>query len=280
MDNKSLNKDDSIEYIVKQYSTMIYRLAFAQTRNKCSADDIYQEVFLKYIKNRKEFESEEHRKAWLIRVTINCCKKMWASSWWRKVVLLDKDTVDENVIFETKEETTLYYSLKKLPLKYRAVIHLFYYEDMSIKEISKSLNRKKSTVRTQYFNKYVSDSKTTALVLSQPMDFPVEGIDFTGIGYINDMLHIQTSVENNLTKDNHGYFFLKDKDGNRVNLSYDFGYAEKTYTGKRISYYECVLDIPQSEIDEYSLFGDFWISTSFTTGDWEVTFPLEDVKKD
>jgi len=127
------------------------------------------------------------------------------------------------------------------------------------------------------FEKYVPNFKTTALVPSNPMDFPVEGIDFTGIGYIDDMLHIQTSVKNNLTKDNHGYFFLKDKNGNRVELAYDFGYAENPYTDNRIDYYECVFDIPQSEIGKYSLFGNFWTSTSFTTGDWQVTFPIKDI---
>lgn len=149
MSYKSLNEDDSMEHIIKQYSTMVYRLAFAQTKNKCNAEDIYQEVFLRYFKNTKKFESEEHRKAWLIRVTINCCKKIWASSWWKRVILSDEDIKDEEVIFELKEETYLYHSLQKLPLKDRTIIHLFYYEDMSIKEISKILNRKESTVRTQ-----------------------------------------------------------------------------------------------------------------------------------
>lgn len=120
--------------------------------------------------------------------------------------------------------------------------------------------------------------ETTALVPSDPMDFPVEGIDFTGVAYIDDMLHIQTSVENNLTKDNHGEFFLKNKDDNIINIDYGFSYAKNPHTNNRIDYYEDVFDVPQSEIGEYELFGDFWVSTSFTTGDWQVTFPLKDKK--
>lgn len=144
MKQQSLCTNNCLENVVKAYSNMVYRLAFSQTRNKSDADDIYQEVFLRYIRKNAHFETEEHRKAWLIRVTINCCKKMWTSSWIKKIVPLD-----ETIVFEMKEETNLYYELQKLPMKYRAVIHLFYYEDLSIEEISKALNQKPSTIRTQ-----------------------------------------------------------------------------------------------------------------------------------
>jgi len=133
-----------MENVIKVYSTMVYRLAFSQTRNKSDADDIYQEVFLRYIRKKPQFETEEHKKAWFIRVTINCCKKMWVSAWIRKMA-----PIDETIVFETKEETNLHYELQKLPMKYRAVIHLFYYEDLSVEEISEILNQKPSTIRTQ-----------------------------------------------------------------------------------------------------------------------------------
>jgi len=141
---KSLRTDDCMENVIKVYSTMVYRLAFSQTRNKSDADDIYQEVFLRYIRKKPQFETEEHKKAWFIRVTINCCKKMWVSAWIRKMA-----PIDETIVFETKEETNLHYELQKLPMKYRAVIHLFYYEDLSVEEISEILNQKPSTIRTQ-----------------------------------------------------------------------------------------------------------------------------------
>ncbi len=144
MEPKSLRTDDCMDNVIKAYSNMVYRLAFSQTRNKSDADDIYQEVFFRYIRKKPQFETEEHRKAWLIRVTVNCCKKMWISSWRKKIVPLD-----ETIIFEMEEETNIHYELQKLPLKYRAVIHLFYYEDLSIEEISESLNQKPSTIRTQ-----------------------------------------------------------------------------------------------------------------------------------
>jgi len=147
MKQELLLADGCVEDVIKVYSNMVYRLAFSQTRDKNTSDDIYQEVFYRYIKKEPQFETEEHRKAWFIRVTINCCKTLWTSSWIKKTTALDENIVFE--MFETKEENHLHYELKKLPTKYRAVIHLFYYEDLSIEDIGKILNRKSSTIRTQ-----------------------------------------------------------------------------------------------------------------------------------
>ncbi|HOQ36128.1 MAG TPA: sigma-70 family RNA polymerase sigma factor [Acetivibrio sp.] len=144
MEQESFCANDSLESVINAYSNMVYRLAFSHTRDRCSANDIYQEVFLRYIRKRPQFETEKHRKAWLIRVTVNCCRKMWTSSWKKKIVPLD-----ESIIFETKEETNLHYELQKLPVKYRTVIHLFYYEDLKVEEIGEILHKKPSTVRAQ-----------------------------------------------------------------------------------------------------------------------------------
>ena len=129
---------------VKKYSNMVYRLAYFYTNSKYDADDIYQDVFLKYLQNKKQFENEEHKKAWLIKVTINSCKKMWNSSWKRKIILLNNDEIK----FEMEEDIGLYNEIKKLSKKYRTVIHLFYYEQYSIKDISEILKQKESTIRT------------------------------------------------------------------------------------------------------------------------------------
>ena len=130
------------------------------------------------------------------------------------------------------------------------------------------------------FEEYIPDFETQVefLVPSTPMDFPVEGIDFTGIGYIDDMLHIQTSVKDSFTNDNHGYFFLSDKDGNKIQYDYSVSYAENPYSDTRIDYTEDVFNIPQSELGKYSLLGNFYTSTSFIEGNWQITFPLEEIK--
>ncbi len=136
--------DQKFEDVVKEYSTMVYRLAFAKTGNKFDADEVFQEVFLRYVKKNPVFNDKEHQKAWLIKVTVNCSKKLLKSSWNTKTLPLE--TAD---VFTMEEYIDLHYELALLPHNYREVIHLFYYEDMSIEGIAKLLNRKKSTVRTQ-----------------------------------------------------------------------------------------------------------------------------------
>lgn len=144
MKPESLCPADGEERVIRFYADLVYRLAFARTGTKYDADDVFQEVFLRYIKKQPVFGNEEHRKAWFIRVTINCSKKLWNSAWKRKV-----GPLTETIPFETKEDMDLSGELRRLPPKYREVIHLFYYEDMSLEEISQALNRKNSTVRTQ-----------------------------------------------------------------------------------------------------------------------------------
>lgn len=139
----SLQTKKDYQETVEKYSNMVYRLAFSYTNSRYDADDIYQDVFLKYLQNKKQFENEEHKKAWLIKVTINSCKKLWLSPWKKKTIPLD-----EEIRFEDKEDIGLYNEIKKLPKKYRLVIHLFYYEQYSIKDISKVLHQKEPTIRT------------------------------------------------------------------------------------------------------------------------------------
>ncbi len=127
---------------IKRNSDMVYKLAFSQMKNKEDADDIYQDVFLRYIKYRVDFISPEHEKAWFIRVTLNCCKTVFKSFWKTKITEL-------NEIPETEEFSCedLSYALELLPKNYNAVLHLFYYEDLSVEEISKILKIKQANVR-------------------------------------------------------------------------------------------------------------------------------------
>lgn len=119
------------------------------------------------------------------------------------------------------------------------------------------------------------DYKTEVLLGSNSVGFSVEDIEITAIGYIDDMLHIQTATKNKLTKDNHGFVYLKNRDGEIFHSDYSISFIEDSNTGNRIDYDEFIFDIPQSEIDQYSLFGDFVTGGQLTKGDWEVTFPIE-----
>lgn len=145
MQKKSICADDLSA--INEYSDMVYRLAFSMVKNKSDAEDIHQDVFIKYITKHPKFGSKEHEKAWFLRVTINLCKNLWMAAWRRKIISMEEYEHEERI--EEESEDSIIDSVKRLPLKYRSVIHLFYYEDMSVEEISAVLKEKPSTVRTQ-----------------------------------------------------------------------------------------------------------------------------------
>ena len=127
-----------------QYADTVYRLAFAYTRNRADADDVFQEVFLRYFRRAPAFETEEHRKAWLLRVTINRAKSCLSCR-----VLHGPPQAEGAVPFSAPASMELHEALSKLAPKYRTVIHLFYYEGYTAEEIGALLHRKPATVRTQ-----------------------------------------------------------------------------------------------------------------------------------
>lgn len=136
-------KNKYIEQIVELYSDLVYRLAITRTGNREMAEDVYQDVFYNFSRKLPEFESEEHTKAWFIRVTINCSKNITNSFWNRKVT-----TLDEDIKFDTPEKYEVFNEVLKLPKNYKTVIYLYYYEGYRIAEISKILNKKESTIKT------------------------------------------------------------------------------------------------------------------------------------
>lgn len=141
--NQMLQNRDEIQEVINKYKDMVYKLAYSRTKNQADAEDVFQEVFCRYFRNKTQFESDEHKKAWLIRVTVNCSNKLFSSAWFRRTMPLE-----ENIEFD-EEENFVYYSVMQLPLKYSTVIHLHYYEDMSISEISTALKIKESTIKSQ-----------------------------------------------------------------------------------------------------------------------------------
>ena len=137
------NRNELIKEMLDKYSDMVYRIALTRCKNKESAEDVYQTVFLKYSEKMPNFESEEHSKAWFIRVTINLSKDENTSAWNKKVVALD-----DSIQFETKEDSDLFIDICKLPQNYKSVIYLMYYEGYKVKEISNILNASEGTIKT------------------------------------------------------------------------------------------------------------------------------------
>lgn len=130
-----------------QHANMVYRLALLQMKNKSDAEDVFQEVFLRLVQHQDKISDEEHLKAWLIRVTLNCCKKQFDSAWRRKTVSMEEQK--EAGYEEEYEENVIYKEVQNLPEKYRTVIHLFYFEEYSVKEIGEITGQKESAVKTQ-----------------------------------------------------------------------------------------------------------------------------------
>ena len=133
-----------LEIKIQKYSNMIYRLALSMLKNRDDSEDVYQEVIIKFCKHYEELNDEEYEKAWLIRVTINQCKSLLRLSWFK-----NRDELDENIPHLDKVKDDVYYAVSELPLKYRTVIYLFYYEGYKISEIAKILNEKESTIKSQ-----------------------------------------------------------------------------------------------------------------------------------
>lgn len=144
MDNIRQCTAIELEDVIHEFGDMVYRLAYSYCRNKPDADDIFQEVFLKYMKTVLAFDNDEHKKAWLIRVTINCAKSEMMSFWKRHVTEMTDD-----IGFTEPDEQYLAEVLKQLPGKYGIVIHLYYYEGYATEEIAGLLGKKPSTIRTQ-----------------------------------------------------------------------------------------------------------------------------------
>lgn len=131
-----------------KYSELIYRLAFQYTLNKATAEDITQDVFIKLFVNNKRFANDEHEKAWIIRVTINHCKNILQSKNNNHLQLLDTEHIDEHFENRSIEKIDIQQSIKDLSQNERTIILLYYYEDLTTKQISKYLKMNENTVKS------------------------------------------------------------------------------------------------------------------------------------
>ena len=135
------------EVIMEQYKDNLYSIAFNICQNAADADDVVQDTLLAYHTAEKQFDSEQHIRAWLIRVAINKAKNISMSFFRRSSASLE-DYID-SLLFETPETKNLLEEVLKLPEKYRIVIHLFYYEDYSVKEMAEILHTSESNVKVR-----------------------------------------------------------------------------------------------------------------------------------
>ncbi|MGB4658573.1 MAG: sigma-70 family RNA polymerase sigma factor [Mobilitalea sp.] len=139
----SFGTNEYIQQVLEKYSTMLIKLAFTYLKNIADAEDVTQDVFVSLMRREKGFHSDDHEKAWLLRVTINKCKNQLKSARNRLNVPLEDD-----ISYFPEEQSEVLHIVTDLPEKYRTVIHLYYYEEYSINEIAKMLAKRPATIGT------------------------------------------------------------------------------------------------------------------------------------
>ncbi len=133
---------------VESFGDGLYRLAFSWCRNRADAEDMVQSAFIKLLRADKPFESREHLRRWLMRVTVNNCKKLMLSPWRTRQEPLE-DYAERLYAREQTEDSELFLAVMALPQKQRVAIHLYYYEGYSVREISRLLRVNESTIQSR-----------------------------------------------------------------------------------------------------------------------------------
>lgn len=140
-------EDGKYDRIVDLYLDSVYRIALSCCKNSYDAEDVVQNTFIKLLNTATVFEDDEHIRRWLIRVAVNECNSMWRSFWKKNVSSLDE--INEEPQFSAPENSELFYAVQQLPKRYREVVHLYYYEDYSIKEIARILQASETAIQTR-----------------------------------------------------------------------------------------------------------------------------------
>lgn len=166
--------DKEIERLIDEYGNDVLRIAYIYLKDKHLAEDAFQEVFVKVYKNFNKFQGNSSVKTWILSITMNTCKDILRSSWLKRIVFSEDQKLincSNNIVDNPAEEVIkqlqyneLLSEVMKLPKKYKEVIILFYYEEVSTSEISKILSIPEGTVRSRLFRaretlKYNLDGK-------------------------------------------------------------------------------------------------------------------------
>ena len=138
-----------VSKLAEKYQENVFRAAFSVSRNPDDAEDVVQDTFLKYMESGRQFESEEHIKAWLLRTAMNRSKDLVHSFWHRNRGSFEEYM--DSVSFEEPCDRELVETVLSLPEKYRIPIYLFYYEDYSVKEIAGILKLPESTAKSRLY---------------------------------------------------------------------------------------------------------------------------------
>lgn len=140
---KNIHSEEEIKELVEQYSSLIFRISYCILCNPQDAEDAVQETFLRYLTKAPEFVSEEHRKAWLIRVSANISKNMQMFKLRRETVSID----DIENVGIARDDFEIFELIMSLPAKYKVVMTLYYVEGYKSKEIAEIIDVNEDAVR-------------------------------------------------------------------------------------------------------------------------------------
>jgi RNA polymerase sigma-70 factor, ECF subfamily len=158
--NAAFETDDKevlLDELMKLYGQEILQLVYSYVKNQSLAEDLTQDIFVKCYKSLNTFHGKSKLRTWLWRIAINHCKD-FLRSWYNKNVIIngEQEPIDnwcnnlvEETVVQKDEDEQLIQAIMKLPIKYREVIYLFYYEDLPIKEIAELTGTGDNTVKTR-----------------------------------------------------------------------------------------------------------------------------------
>lgn len=150
MENNSLLRTNKeLAEMYQRNINRVYKLCYIYLKNAIDAEDAVQSIFLKLLQSNVYFNDYEHEKAWFITTTKNHCKDI-LKSWWKRQRVDFETLPDMASKDEDKQNIEIISKLLALPEKYRVVLHLYYLEDYSVKEIAKLLGRNESTIGSQF----------------------------------------------------------------------------------------------------------------------------------
>ncbi|MCL2434048.1 MAG: RNA polymerase sigma factor [Clostridia bacterium] len=139
-------RETDAEAMLEKYSGMVFGVALSRLKHVQTAEDIMQDVFVRFIRSAPRLDSEEHEKAWFIRATVNCCKSYQLSAWFRHTAAMPDQPPSMNAGDE--EAQAVLEALQQLSAPLRQVVHLHYYEGMLTREIAVHLRKSESAIKS------------------------------------------------------------------------------------------------------------------------------------
>ncbi|MCI8403936.1 MAG: sigma-70 family RNA polymerase sigma factor [Clostridia bacterium] len=141
-----MKSDYELKRAVDRYADTVRRICLLYLKNYHDTEDIFQNVFLKYCLYNKEFQNDEHEKAWIIRVTVNACKDFLKSFYHKNIMPVE--AIQDMAVNADNDQSLVLEAVLSLPQKYKDTVYLFYYEGYTASEISKITGKKENTIYT------------------------------------------------------------------------------------------------------------------------------------